>query len=216
MLKISEEVQLKIEDILAQIGAIENTLEENSWLSPEQIAQISYTCSELALEAFAASDAVEQETGFEEEERLQQTELAQALWQIAFHCIDVQAWIDDLMLRAHFSAIGKHCHTIRVILGMEEGETQELHIRIPKEFMSASAAGSKRSLHDVVGTGVKGRKGPGASKKKEAKVLQDTLNAYPFTNLELIRDSDQLRNARDTLKARLAELEAGRKKKKKE
>ena len=213
MLKISEEVQLKIEDILGQIGAIENTLEENSWLSPEQIAQISYTCSELALEAFAASDAVEQETGLEEEERLQQTELAQALWQIAFHCIDVQAWIDDLMLRAHFSAIGKHCHTIQGILGMEEGETQELHIRIPKEFMTAVG---KRSLHDVVGTGVKGRKSPGASKKKEAKVLQDTLNAYPFTNLELIRDSDQLRNARDTLKARLAELEAGRKKKKKE
>ena len=32
-----------------------------------------------------------------------------------------------------------------------------------------------------------------------------------FTNLELIRDSDQLRNARDTLKARIAELEKKRK-----
>ena len=216
MLKVSGELQRKIEEILGTIREIEVTLEDNSWLSPEQIAQISYTCSELALEAFAASDAVEQEPGLDDEDTLQQTELAQALWQIAFHCIDVQAWIDDLMLRAHFSAIGKHCHTIRVILGMEEEEKEEqagmLHIRIPKEFMTASAAGAgKRSLHDMVGTGYKGRKGAADVRKKEAKVLKDTLNAYPFTNLELIRDSDQLRNARDTLKARIAELEKKRK-----
>ena len=94
----------------------------------------------------------------------------------------------------------------------KEEKTELLHIRIPKEFMTASAAGAgKRSLHDMVGTGYKGRKGAADVRKKEAKVLKDTLNAYPFTNLELIRDSDQLRNARDTLKARIAELEKKRK-----
>ena len=213
-MKLSEELQQKIEEILAEVHRIEQMLDDNSWLSREQIAQISYACSELALQAFEASDAVEQEAG-EEEDRLMQKEIASALWQIAFHCIDVQDWIDDLMLRAHFSAIGKHSRTIEKILGIteEEAEAQPLQARIPKEFLIASAAGGRRSLHDVVGTGYKGRKKKDDNAKDEAGVLKKTLGSYPFTELNLIRDSDQLRNARDTLKARLAQLECGKKKK---
>ncbi len=135
MLKIDDELQQNIEEILAAVRKIECVLEENNELSPSQLDQISYACSELALSAFAASDAMGQETAIED--RLLRRELSSALWQIAFHCIDVQVWTGEGMLRTHFGMIGKHCKTIRKMMGLEGAE--EPSIREPREPVAAGA-----------------------------------------------------------------------------
>ena len=183
MLKIDEELQQNIEEILTQVREIERTLEEDDKLSPAQLDQISYACSELALSAFAASDAMDQETAIED--RLLRRELSSALWQIAFHCIDVQVWTGELMLRSHFGMIGKHCTTIRKMMGLEEEKSEKPENCAPQEIVPA--ADWEISSGDVTETALMA--GPDAEDeiarlKAEIKALREIL-----TSLVLKRDN---------------------------
>ncbi|MBQ6428335.1 MAG: hypothetical protein IJK03_06115 [Oscillospiraceae bacterium] len=183
MLKIDRELQQNIEEILAQVREIERTLAENDELSPSQLDQISYACSELALSAFAASDAMDQEAAIED--RLLRRELSSALWQIAYHCIDVQVWTGEGMLRSHFGMIGKHCSTIRKMMGLEEEKIEEPENHAPQEIVPA--ADREISAGDATETAL--MPGPDADDeiarlKAEIKALREIL-----TSLVLKRDN---------------------------
>ena len=104
---LHDELKQNITDIVVQIRYLQTLLARSKSLSPEQISKISFVCTEIALLAIAASDDISKEG--EIGDRLLQQEISSALWQIALHCIEVQEWAGEEMIRSNISIIGKHC-----------------------------------------------------------------------------------------------------------
>ena len=120
MLNINEQVKQDITYICERIRKIESTLSHTDVLDEEQVSQIAYTCTELSLLAFAASDNLAMNTT--PEDRLIVQEVSSALWQIAVHCIDIQEWTDNDVLRAAIGAVGQHCTGIARMLNLTDSE----------------------------------------------------------------------------------------------
>lgn len=134
---ISDNLKKNISGIVEKIRKIERFLTENPVLSPAQISQVSYSCTEIALLSFAVYDDIAHEDNIGD--RLLQREFSSALWQIALHCIEVQDWAEAIMLESHIRMIGKHCTGLIHMLGLPEPVLENaLVARAPDDMLPVS------------------------------------------------------------------------------
>ena len=136
MLNISEELKQNIEDIVTQVRAVERKIAGAVSLDADQSAMIAFSCAEIALLAFAASDELKEEG--EIGDRLLQREISSALWSIALHCVEVQTWQDEFTMRMNIELMGQQCAAVLRMTGIPEPVPEEslvLHvledIRVP-------------------------------------------------------------------------------------
>ena len=118
MLTLDDVLQKKIADIVDRVRDVEWKASMAESLDSDQIVQIAFSCTEIALLAFAASDSLEEDENIGD--RLLQREIATALWSIALHCVEIQAWQGEATIRSNIRAIGKQCTAILSMTGLPE------------------------------------------------------------------------------------------------
>ena len=139
MALLHDELKQNITDIVWQIRYLQLLLSRTKSLSPEQNSKISFACTEIALLAIAASDDISKEGTIGD--RLLQQEISSALWQIALHCIEIQEWTGEEMIRSNIKMIGKHCTGIIRMLSLPEPQFDEaLILRATDDMVPFPAA----------------------------------------------------------------------------
>ncbi|MCR4706872.1 MAG: hypothetical protein K5746_02885 [Clostridiales bacterium] len=145
MLHISEELQKKIENIAVRIRDAERTLKETDVLNADQAAQISFSCTEIALLAFAASDELNEEA--ELGDRLLQREISALLWSVAIHCVEIQTWQSDAVIRANVEYMGRQCTSVISMTGLSEPYSEETPVsRAPEALRVAGGNTGMQTL----------------------------------------------------------------------
>ncbi len=137
MLNLGKELQKDITDVVTQIRKTERMLVRNEKLDSEQLSQISYACTEIALLSFAASDELDR--GNVVGDRLLQGEISSTLWRIAIHCVNIQEWSEEAGIRSEVRVLGRCCGSLVKLLGIPEPVFEEqLMRRAPEELLDQS------------------------------------------------------------------------------
>ena len=134
MLNISEELQKNIEDIVAQVRDVERKLKRADTLDAELTARIAFSCTEIALLAFAASDELNEEGTIGD--RLLQREISSALWSIALSCVEVQTWQNESMIRMNAESMSRQCTAVVRMMGIPEPVPEEALMHRASEELS--------------------------------------------------------------------------------
>ena len=123
MLNIGDELKKNIEDIVAQVRDVERKLARVETLDAELTAQISFSCTEIALLAFMASDELNEEGKVGD--RLLQREISSALWSIALSCVEIQTWQDETMIRMNAASMSRQCTAVIRMMGIPDPMPEE-------------------------------------------------------------------------------------------
>ena len=134
MLSFNKDLQQNIEDIVAQVRDVERKLKRADTLDTEQTAQIAFSCTEIALLAFVASDELKEEGTIGD--RLLQREISSALWSIALSCVEIQTWQSESMIRMNAESMSRQCTAVVRMMGIPEPMPEEALIHRASEDLT--------------------------------------------------------------------------------